>query len=202
MSEPGLRIGGRDCIQGPPERCVEPAAGAGAGLAQGGFELGPALFDRVEVGGIRRERFQPCAPGSDGLGNPGRLVHGQVIQHDDIARLKGRPQHRFDPGAKDCGVDRTVDRHRGTDSCDVQGRQQRDVLPTVVRHALHHPHARGSASVKLGQGQVYAGLIDELQTSGGIVPATTPEGRAQTLDPRRVALTGLKRSFLSGNLSR
>jgi hypothetical protein len=52
MSEPGLRIGRSDRLEGPLERRVKPAAGAGASLAQGGFELGPTVLNGAEHGGI------------------------------------------------------------------------------------------------------------------------------------------------------
>jgi hypothetical protein len=135
MSEPSLRIGGSDRLQGPLERRVEPAVGAGTGLAQGGFELGPALLDRVEMGGIRGQRLQPRPPGRDDLGHPCDLVHRQVVQHDDVARPQGRPQHLCELGAKDYGIDRALHRHRGTHALDAEGCQQRDVRPIVLRHA-------------------------------------------------------------------
>src|SRR6516162_7103650 len=202
MSEPGLRIGGSDRLQGPLERRVKPAAGAGAGLAQGGFELGPALLNWVELGGIWGKRLQPRAPGRNGLGNPRYLVHGQVVPHDDVAPRQGLPQHLFDIGAEDCGVDRALHRHRGTQARQAQGRQQRDVLAIVVRHLVHHPHTRGSTTIKPGHGQIHAGLVDELETLCGKVQAPLLILGAQACHPWSLALTSLERLFFSGNLSR
>jgi hypothetical protein len=51
MSEPSLRIGGSDRLQRPLERRVKPAVGASTGLAQGSFELGPAVLNWIEPGG-------------------------------------------------------------------------------------------------------------------------------------------------------
>ena len=105
MSEPGLRIGGSDCLEGSLERCVKRVAGARAGLAQGSFELGPALLDRIELGRIRGQRLQPCPSARNELGDACHFVHRQVVQHHDVARFKGRPQHPFGPGAEDLSVD-------------------------------------------------------------------------------------------------
>jgi len=41
--------------------------GALGGLAEQGFKFGEELFDRIEIGRIRRQVEQPCAGGFDGL---------------------------------------------------------------------------------------------------------------------------------------
>jgi len=53
MGEPSLRVGRDDRLQRLLEGRVERLAGAGLGLAQGGFEHGPALLDRIEVRRVR-----------------------------------------------------------------------------------------------------------------------------------------------------
>ena len=101
MGEPGLRIGRGDRLQRLLEGWVECLAGAGLGLTQDGFELGPALLDRIEVRLVRGQRRQPRAPGCEGLTNPRRFVHRQVVPHHDVARPQGRPQHLGEVDAED-----------------------------------------------------------------------------------------------------
>lgn len=55
MSEPSTGIRFRDSSQRPPNRFKHRLKGACFGVAQKGFALGPALFNWIEIGRIRRQ---------------------------------------------------------------------------------------------------------------------------------------------------
>ena len=53
MLEPGLGVSGRDEVLDGVERLIDPVPGPCASRSQPPLDLGPSLFDRVEIGGVR-----------------------------------------------------------------------------------------------------------------------------------------------------
>src|SRR3954468_16938998 len=74
-----------DVADGAPERIVGP----GACSSQMGLELGEGHLDRIEVGRVGREKQEPGAPPLQRSSGLGGLVHLQIVEDDDVARLQG-----------------------------------------------------------------------------------------------------------------
>jgi small GTP-binding protein len=75
---------------------IEPVHGAGLGVAQVGFDLGPAGFHRVEVRRISGQGQQLCSCGLYGRFHPGALMDGDIVHQDRVSRLQPGRDHGFD----------------------------------------------------------------------------------------------------------
>jgi len=112
MAKPCLGV---VCGDGPErfsDGLVESFGGAGFGLAQVLFELGPRLLDGIEVGRVGWQVNQLRTAGFYFLRNSGNLVSTEIVQHNDIAGLKDRAQHLFHIGGEDFSVRSCLDGHR------------------------------------------------------------------------------------------
>lgn len=74
------------------ERGVEGVCGAGPHAAQERLEFAPGRFDGVEVRRVRRQKEQPASGPFDQIANTVGLVHMEIIQADDLARVQRRGQ--------------------------------------------------------------------------------------------------------------
>ena len=83
--------------------------GSSHGFSHGVFDLREELFDRVEIRTVGRQEEEPCACGPNHLPDGLALMRAQVVEHDDIARLKGREKLLFDIGPEGVAVDGAVD---------------------------------------------------------------------------------------------
>jgi hypothetical protein len=62
----------------------------------------------------------------------GLLVHGQVIEHDDIARPQSGHQHLFDVGEKRRAIDRTIEDRWRAQPLQAKGGDHRVRLPVAA----------------------------------------------------------------------
>jgi len=93
------------------------------------FELGEGHFDGIEVGAVGWQEQEPCASSfEDGLGLLA-FVAGEVIQDDDVTRLKCRRELRLHIGFEDFPVHRAVDDPGHTQTVAPQRRNERLRLP-------------------------------------------------------------------------
>jgi hypothetical protein len=77
----------------------ETLAGALGGLAEHRLEFGESLLDWVEVWGVAADRrAEPLR--RDRLGNAGRLVTGQIVEHPNVMWPQGWRQHLLDISAE------------------------------------------------------------------------------------------------------
>ena len=74
-----------DLIEGTRSRCPQER-----------FQFGEGEFDRVEVGTIRRKKSERRAEAFDRGPDRRLLMHGEVIEYDDVARSQRGHQDLFD----------------------------------------------------------------------------------------------------------
>jgi hypothetical protein len=67
------------------------------------------LLDGVEVWAVGRQVDELSALCSDRLGNAGRLVARQIVEHDNVLPPQGRGQHLLDMSAETLAVDGAVE---------------------------------------------------------------------------------------------
>jgi hypothetical protein len=96
------------------------------------LEFGERLFDRIEVGTIRRQKPNVCADGFNRGANLRLFVHGEVIEDDDIAGAERRHQDLFDVGEKAHIVDGAIEYRRGAEPLDRQRRDRRRRFPMTT----------------------------------------------------------------------
>jgi len=99
----------REQLKRPGDEVDDLVEGARSSGAQEGFQLRKRELDRIEIRTVGREKAQPGADAFDGDLHRRLLVHGQVVEHDDVARLERRHQD-------------FVRRRRATSDCRVCGR--------------------------------------------------------------------------------
>jgi len=73
------------------------------------FQLGKCLFNRIEVGTIRRQKTKRGARRPDRGVHLGLPVYREVIQDDDIAASQGRHEDLLDVGEKTRVVDGPIE---------------------------------------------------------------------------------------------
>ena len=84
MSEPCggiVRRNGLECIG---DGQIQGFLGPGFGGTDEFFELGPGVFDGIQVGRIGRQVKQLCMAGFDPFAYPVRLMRRQVIHHHHV----------------------------------------------------------------------------------------------------------------------
>ena len=69
------------------------------------FEFGGGVFNRIEVGALRRQVQQRGAGSFNGLAHADALVAGEVVHDHDVAVGERRNQLLPDVGEKDFAVD-------------------------------------------------------------------------------------------------
>src|SRR3712207_5194641 len=96
VGEPAGGVGCGDGGEGGPGGGAEVGVGARFGAAGGVLDLGEGLLERIEVGGVGRQRQEAGAGGLDG-GADGRAVVGlEVVGDDDLARAERGGQEEAD----------------------------------------------------------------------------------------------------------
>ena len=104
----------------------------GAATARGaneGLELREAEFDGIEVRAVGWQVPEGGPGGLDGALDAGDLVGPEIVGHDDVAGLQGRPQDLFDVGAEALASDRAVEDPRCGQPRDPQRGEKRAGLP-------------------------------------------------------------------------
>lgn len=73
------------------------------------LELGEQLLDWIEIGAVGRQEEQPRAGGPDDAAHGSALVGAEIVEHDDVARLQGFDELRFDIEAEGLAVDGPIE---------------------------------------------------------------------------------------------
>ena len=140
--------------------------GSSHGFSHGVFDLREELFDRVEIRTVGRQEEEPCACGPNHLPDGLALMRAQVVEHDDIARLKGREKLLFDIGPEGVAVDGAVDHPWRIDPVDAQGGDKGHGLPMAVRHMGDQPLAAVAPAPEWGHVGFDPRFIEENQPRG------------------------------------
>ena len=94
MGKEAAGIGGGDGLEGGSGGGDETGEGALARAAQAVLDVGEGQLDGVEIGRIARQEVQ-LAPGAlDQGARPRALVHGEVVEDDDLPRAQRGKQAR------------------------------------------------------------------------------------------------------------
>ena len=81
----------------------------GRAARRNAFSFANAMFDRIEVGTVGRQKAELRADGFDGRADLRLLVDREIVEHDDIAGPQRRDQHLLDVGEKARRVDRPIE---------------------------------------------------------------------------------------------
>ena len=137
--------------------------GSFLGFPQEPFELSEELLDGVEVGGVWRQKEEPCAGLSDGLANRLSLVAAEVVHDDDVAGGEGRDQQLTHIGGEPLPVDRPVEHEGGVYAVVAQRRDEGHGAPVAVRGLGDQGLAPCAPAVGPDHVGLGPGLIDEDQ---------------------------------------
>jgi hypothetical protein len=77
--------------------------------AQKRFQFGERLFDGIEVWAVRRQEAEVRAGAFDRAADFRLAVDGEIVKHDDVARLQRRHQYLLDIGEEAHVVDRAIE---------------------------------------------------------------------------------------------
>ena len=154
--------------------------GAMGSLSKQRLELGEELFNGIEIGGVRRQITQAGTDGCNGGLDPGDLVTGQVIGHDDVARAEGGTKAFFDIGQEGFAVHGTVEQQRGGESIDTQAGHEGSGFPVLMRYGGDAALAFWRTAVGAGHVGTGTGFIQKHQLGdikhGLACPPLLPRG--------------------------
>jgi len=133
MGEPGEGILARDGRDRQTDCLPEGLLGAGAEPTQEGLDLGKRLFNRGEIGRVRRQEEQLAVAGFQRLANAGRFVDAQIIQHDHLPRVERWCELLGDVPDKRVRIDGALNHPGHLQASRRERRYQRRVLAVVAR---------------------------------------------------------------------
>ena len=116
-----------------PNSATEARNGSLRGFSQICLQFAERLFDRIEVGRIRRQITQFCSNSFDGVPNTRDLVRGKIVHDDDIATIQGRSQTLLDIGNEGRPVHRAINYERRNHAIIAQASHESDRFPMPVR---------------------------------------------------------------------
>lgn len=103
------------------------------------FDLGEDLFNGVEIRGVGRQEPEPSPCGANGVSHGLAFVAPQIVENDDVARLKRGDQDLFDIGAEREPVDRTIEHAGRRQAIHAQSGQEGHGAPMAVRRITLEP---------------------------------------------------------------
>lgn len=166
-------------------------------LAQVRFEFGKGLFNRIEVGTIRRQVADAHPASGEQRGDTLNFVGGEVIEDERVTFAQLRTEHVLEINREDLGIDRTFDQKGSGDAFMAQSRDKGGTLPVTVRQSTGATLAHRAAPVTASQLGVQPCLIDKHQLTdipGWLLSAPKPAGG---FNVRSILLGGARRFFYS-----
>jgi len=154
--------------------------GAWARRAKKGFELREGQLNGVEVRAVGWQEPEMGARAREGRGHGGVLVHGEVIEDDDIAGPERRHEDLFDIGEKRGGIDRAVEDGGGAEAIHAESRDDRVGLPMTQRRVIAQADAARAATIATQEIRRDPGLIEE-----DVVPRVAQLEDVLPVPPRR-----------------
>ena len=144
--------------------------------AQVRLHLAEGVFDRAEVGRVRRQEEQAAAARLDQGPRRRGLVDGEVVEDDDLAGAEGRGQEFAHVGDEGRTVERPGEGHRRANAPGGERGDQRDVVAVVARHRPVDPLAARGAGVARRHRDIAGRLVEEDEV-GGRRAARRPRAR-------------------------
>jgi hypothetical protein len=108
-------FGGREAAERDRDEGVDLIEAPRPGRPEEGFQFGEGLFDRVEVGTVRRQKPELRADAFDRGVDLGLLVDDEVIEDHDVAGLQRGHEDLFDVGEETRIIDRAIEDGRRAD---------------------------------------------------------------------------------------
>jgi hypothetical protein len=126
-------LAGIEAFQELADSTFKPFDGSLGGGPQERLEFGERQFDGIEVGTVGRQIDELGAYAFDRFADAGHFVSGQIIHHDEVARLERRRQLLLDVAEKHRPVHRAVDDGGGREASQPQRADEGRRLPVAVR---------------------------------------------------------------------
>jgi hypothetical protein len=134
------------------------------GFAHSVFELGEDLLDRIEIGAVGRQEEHPRADSADHETDGGRLVGGEIVEHDDVALLEGWDENLLDIGGEALAIDGAVDHERRVEPIAAQSGDKGQGFPVAMRGLGHKPAAFRTPAAQRRHIRLDPCLVDENET--------------------------------------
>lgn len=134
------------------------------------FELRPALFDRVEVGGVRRQVAKRGAGLLDDLSHTVHFVSSQIVHNNQLAGFQLWTKNVFQVSQEDIAISGRLDGHGGYPSGNTHCSQQSQSPPTAGRNSLLHTRTMQRPAIAPSHFRRDAALVDEDESRGVDVP--------------------------------
>ncbi len=135
--------------------------GALLSLSEQRFKLGKDLFDRVQIGAVGRQKYQPCAGGAYGVADCLVFVGAKIVHDHNIAGLEGGDEDLLDIGKEGLAIDRSVQHEGCGDPVTPQRGNKRQSLPVAVRDLGNEPLAAAAPAARARHVGFGPGLIDK-----------------------------------------
>lgn len=169
---------------------------SGAEAANKLLEFGEDVFDRVQVGRVRRQVNEFGPDGFDRGRRGSGPVTREIVEHHDIAKPQTWREELLAKAGKAKSVDRTVENHRGPCPVETDGMHQRVGPPMTAGKSVDQPLAAVGPASKPGHVGLQARFVDEHELFGidvvlAVLPIGSPLG-----DVGAVLFGGTRRLFL------
>ena len=130
------------------------------------FQLGKSLFDRVQVGRVRRQEEDPASMRRQGRCRFLVLVGGKVVEDDDGARFNFRYQHFVQIGCEGRAIHCALDDPRRDQGVLAQPGGQRLGSPTAKWRVHRQPLAAQGPSPQAGEPGFHSGFVNKHNVIG------------------------------------
>ena len=124
------------------------------------LDLGPALFDRGEIGRIRWEREQPDASGGTRGRHSRDLMDCEIIHDEDVTGPELWQQHPMQKGQQDRAIGEACDRHGRDQPLKTQGAEHGHMAPPMDRLGRLRALAPGRTGVEASHRLMAARFIE------------------------------------------
>ncbi len=128
--------------------------------------LRSGLYAGRKVWTVCREEEELGTCGADCAADRLPFVAAEVVDDDDIARLKGGDEHLLDIGQKGLAIDWAVDDAGRVDAIVAQRGQEGQRPPAALGNLGDQPFAAQRPSMAAGHIGLGPGLVDEDETRG------------------------------------
>jgi hypothetical protein len=142
---------------------IENILGSCFGRAEQQLQLGPGLFDWVQMGRVGWQVEQFCASGFDSFAHAFDLMRTQVIHHHHVARPQLRAQDMIQIGKEDLCVGRFFDGHGCDHAPGAHSAEDGHDFPVAARRRFMNAPASNTSRIVPRHRSGDAALIKEDQ---------------------------------------